>query len=96
MALADLTPQQRDKLRLMLNDVAFRQNPEDPQRFIINQLFDSVFDTNAQRVARVDLLVTTWRNIRQQERNTADAESTAHKANLDAELAELDAILATT
>lgn len=95
MALADLTTQQRNKLRIMLNDVAVKQNPEDPQKFIINQLFDSVFDTNTQRAARVEQLVTIWRNIRQLERDNADTENAAHKAALDSELAELDAIVAT-
>lgn len=96
MALSDLTAQQRTKLRQMLNDVAFRQQPDNPQQFVIDQLFAAIFDTAQGRIARIDLLVTTWRDIRQAERDAADTDNTARKTAIDAELSALDAILATT
>lgn len=96
MALADLTTQQRNTLKRIIRVVAAEQAHNNPEQIIFNQLFDALFDTNAQRVARVDNVVSMYRAIRQSERNAADADNVAKKATLDADLAEVDAILAAT
>lgn len=95
MALADLTTTQRNKLKRMMIAVAAEQGAN-PEKLAFNQLFDALFDTNAQRAARIDMIVQLYKDMQQAAFNSADANNTAHKAVLTAEIADADAIIATT
>lgn len=95
MALADLTPQQRAKLKRIMLAVAAEQSSS-PERLLFNQLFDALFDTPAQRATRVDNVLTMYRDAQQAALNVADANNTAAKAALSAEIDDANTIMGIT
>jgi len=84
-----LTPSQKDKLFAVLRESVV---PDPDSIALINELWLGYFETGAQRMARAQGWVAAVRAKRQAERDAADAQNTARKAVLDAELAALDTI----